>query len=83
MGDSSSIPSFEDLISRRDELRQRLKAIRRDLGTGLDRDMEDQAVQLENQDTLLEIARVAEQALAEVEKALEQSHPDASGRKSN
>ncbi|MDZ7790503.1 MAG: hypothetical protein U5L08_08440 [Xanthomonadales bacterium] len=58
------------LIERRDELRKRLDAIRRDLGGGLDRDLEEQAQQLENQETLMEIARVAEAELAEVERKL-------------
>jgi len=49
---------------------KRLQAIRRDLQGGLDRDMSDQAIQLENRDTLLEIARVTEQELAEVERQL-------------
>jgi len=49
---------------------KRLQAIRRDLQGGLDRDMSDQAIQLENRDTLLEIARVTEQELAQVEQQL-------------
>ena len=47
-----------------------LDAVKRDLGGGLDRDLEDQAQQLENRDTLLEIARVAEQELRNVEVQL-------------
>lgn len=58
------------LEQRRTELEERLKAVRRDLGGGLDRDMEDQAQQLQNRDTLLEIARVAEQELRDVEAQL-------------
>lgn len=58
------------LQQKRDELTQRLQAIRRDLQGGLDRDMSDQAIQLENRDTLLEIARVTEQELAEIERQL-------------
>lgn len=60
----------EELIKRRDELNERLAAIRRDLGGGLSRDMEDQSLQLENYDTLVEIARVAEQELADIERRL-------------
>ncbi len=60
----------EQLIERRDELRKRLEAIRRDLGGGLDRDLEEQAQQLENQETLMEIARVAEAELAEIDRQL-------------
>ncbi|WP_376692120.1 hypothetical protein [Wenzhouxiangella sp. EGI_FJ10409] len=67
----------KQLIERRDELRERLEAIRRDVGGGLERDLEDQAQQLENQETLMEIARVAEAELTEVERKL--TELDASG----
>ncbi|RFP69799.1 MULTISPECIES: hypothetical protein [unclassified Wenzhouxiangella] len=60
----------KQLLERRDELIQRLDAIRRDLGGGLDRDLEEQAQQLENQEALMEIARIAEAELAEVERKL-------------
>lgn len=59
-----------ELLKRRDELSERLAAIRRDLGGGLERDLEEQSLQLENQDTLLEIARVTEDALQQVERQL-------------
>ena len=62
--------SREELNKRREELRERLAAIRRDLGGGLARDLEDQAQQLENQDTLMEIARVTEAELEKVEAQL-------------
>lgn len=62
----------EELTQRRDELRGRIDAIRRDLAGGLDDDLEEQAQQLENYDTLLEIARVAEEELRKVEQALSQ-----------
>ena len=61
-----------ELEQKRDRLRERLASIRRDLDSGLDRDLEDQAQQLENRDTLLEIARVSEQDLREVEVQLNQ-----------
>lgn len=60
----------QQLLERRDELNKRLEAIRRDLGGGLDRDLEEQAQQLENQETLMEIARLAEAELADVERRL-------------
>lgn len=60
----------EDLLERRKALRDRLEAIRRDLGGGLERDLEDQSQQLENQDTLMEIARVAQEELEEIERRL-------------
>ncbi len=58
------------LEERREALRERLQAIQRDLGRGLDRDLEEQAQQLENYDTLMEISRVTEQELAKVEAEL-------------
>jgi RNA polymerase-binding transcription factor DksA len=61
----------ERLLKRRDELIERLDAIRRDLGGGLDRDLEEQAQQLENQETLMEIARVAQAELEEIDRRLE------------
>lgn len=60
----------EKLLERRDELVKRLEAIRRDLGGGLDRDLEEQAQQLENQETLMEIARIAQAELEDVERRL-------------
>jgi len=68
--DPELVMERKQLLERRDALRDRLAAIRRDLGGGLERDLEDQAQQLENQETLLEIARVAEAELAEVERRL-------------
>jgi len=56
----------KELEQRRDELTERLRSIRADLASGLARDMEDQSQQLENEDTLLEIARVTEQELRDV-----------------
>ncbi len=65
----------QQLIQRRDELRERLAAIKRDLRSGLDRDLSEQAVQLENRETLLEIGRLAEQELATIEQQLSTSGP--------
>lgn len=64
----------KQLEQRRDELRQRLESVRRDLGSALDRDLEEQAQQLENRDTLLEIGRVTEQELREIETQLRELH---------
>jgi len=61
----------QTLIDKRDELLERLERIRADLEGGLDTDMEEQAIQLENRDTLLEIARVTEEELEQVLKDLE------------
>lgn len=69
-----------ELIEKRDELRQRLDAILKDFGQGLDRDWEEQAIQLENAEVLDEIARVTmeelnklEQGIERIEKVLSQS----------
>lgn len=61
----------QTLIDKRDELLERLERIHADLEGGLDTDMEDQAIQLENRDTLMEIARVTEEELERVLKDLE------------
>jgi hypothetical protein len=58
---------IQSLEARRDELKGRLKAIHRDLGRGLEKDYEEQAIQLENLEVLQEIARVAESELRKVE----------------
>ncbi|HKL51100.1 MAG TPA: hypothetical protein VJ908_08035, partial [Wenzhouxiangellaceae bacterium] len=55
---------------KRDQLQQRLDAVRRDLAGGLDRDLEEQAQQLENEETLQEIVRVTEQELRDVQARL-------------
>lgn len=62
--------SIEALEARKRELEERLAAIRRDLGRGLDRDAEEQAIELENLEVLEEIGRVAEQDLRDVERRL-------------
>jgi RNA polymerase-binding transcription factor DksA len=60
----------ENLTARRDELLQRLERIRNDLKSGLEADAEEQALQLENRDTLMEIARVTEEELEAVLRQL-------------
>lgn len=60
----------EALIARRDALRSRLDAIRKDIGRGLDRDSSEQAIELENAEVLDEIARVAQVELEEIEEKL-------------
>ena len=62
--------TFQELEARREELRGRIEAIHRDLGRGLEKDYEEQSIQLENLEVLQEIARVAEQELREVEMKL-------------
>lgn len=60
----------EKLLARQKELEDRMAAIRRDLGRGLDKDAEEQAVQLENMEVLQEIARVAEEELRAISEKL-------------
>jgi hypothetical protein len=58
------------LEARKEELAKRLVAIQRDLGRGLEHNLEEQAIQLENLEVLEEISRVAEQELRDVELKL-------------
>ena len=60
----------QELLKRRDELRERLEAIKRNQRRGLDPDWEEQAIQLENADVEAEIARVTAEELAKVDAAL-------------
>lgn len=60
----------KELEQKRDQLQERLDAVRRDLAGGLDRDLEEQAQQLENEETLQEIVRVTEQELRDVQARL-------------
>ncbi len=60
----------DELIQSRDELLNRLEAIRKDLRGGLDADSKEQAIQLENMQVLQEIARVTEENLQEINKQL-------------
>ncbi len=68
----------EQLQARRDELRSRIEAIHRDIGGGLEKDYEEQAIQLENLEVLQEIVRVAEQELREIEMKLADLQANAS-----
>lgn len=61
----------ETLKRRRDELMQRLEKIRADIASGLDKDLEDQAIQLENRSALDEIERVTREELRDVQLELE------------
>ncbi len=62
----SNYEKMEDLQNRRKELEDRIQAIKSDIGSGLDPDSEEQAVQLENYEVLLELLRTAESELADV-----------------
>jgi hypothetical protein len=59
------------LLARRDELRRRLTAIEQDYRRGLDKDSEEQAVELENAEVLNGIAAALSKELQEVERQLE------------
>ncbi len=58
------------LERRRVELIERLEAIKRDYGQGLDRDSEEQAQQLENAEVLAALNEAAWKELQEVNAAL-------------
>lgn len=55
----------DELLKRQQELIDRITAIKKDFERGLDRDLEEQALQLENYEVL---QRLLEQAAAELEK---------------
>jgi DnaK suppressor protein-like, N-terminal domain len=64
----------ETLLSKKQELVERLERIKRDLGHKLSADSEEQATELENRDVILEIARVTEEELAAVNARLNESN---------
>ncbi len=53
-----------ELKNKKQELTERLEKIKKDLANGLSADSEERAVELENRDVLMEIARVTEEELA-------------------
>ena len=61
----------KELTEKREQLLQRLDAIKKDIRGGLSADFEEQAVQLENADVLAEISRVTNEELQKVTHALE------------
>ena len=61
--------SRDDLLTKQHQLIERVTAIKRDFEQGLDPDLEEQAVQLENYEVL---QRLLEQANAELDKIDEQ-----------
>lgn len=62
----------EELLAKKIELEERLDKIRQDLGHGYSADSEERAIELENRDVLIEIARVAEEDLESINKKLQQ-----------
>lgn len=61
---------LNQLERRRQELARRIDAIHKDLRHGLEKDYEEQSIQLENLEVLQEIARVAELELKAVDLEL-------------
>ncbi len=68
MADKNS--KIQELEAKRSELIERLEAIERDYRQGLERDAEEQAIQLENAEVLEGIARSARAELDRIEKEL-------------
>ena len=62
--------SKEELLSKRQELQDRIDRIRKDIAGGLEADFAEQATQLENRDVLLEIMRVSEEELETTKRKL-------------
>lgn len=60
-----------ELLARRAELLKRLDAIKRDYANELDRDMEEQAIELENAEVLEALGRQALEQLDVINKKLE------------
>lgn len=60
-----------ELLAKRAELLERLDAIKRDYANELDRDMEEQAIQLENAEVLEALGRQALEQLEAINKKLE------------
>jgi len=60
----------DQLLRKRDELQDRLDAIKADYGRGLNADSEERAQELENADVLAEISRVTLEELKSIEELL-------------
>ncbi len=60
------------LVTKRDELRDRIDRIEADYRKGLDADSEEQAQQLQNAEVLEGIAKAASEELQRIEKLLEE-----------
>ena len=64
-------PDHQELINKKNTLLTRIEDIKRDLGRGLDADLGEQAIQLENLEVLQELLRVSSEELAEVNSQIE------------
>lgn len=70
MKKTRTLETRELLLAKRAELKERLDAIKRDYANGLDRNLDEQAVQLENADVLAELGREAMEELKEIDLKL-------------
>lgn len=61
----------EALQRQRAELLERIDAIKRDYASGLDKDLEEQAIQLENAEVLEALLKQAYDELEEIERKLD------------
>lgn len=62
--------SREELLTRKQELEERLINLKKDISGKLEADFAEQATQLENRDVLLEILRVSEEELQNTKSKL-------------
>lgn len=60
----------ESLQREREEIMQRIDAIKRDYASGLDQDLEDQAMQLENAEVLEALLKQAYEELETIDRKL-------------
>ena len=66
----SNFEKMDDLQHQKEVLESKIKAIEADLKSGLDPDAEEQAIQLENYEVLLELLRMSESELTQINKKL-------------
>ncbi|MGD8234906.1 MAG: hypothetical protein PVJ65_02070 [Chromatiales bacterium] len=63
----------EELLAKRDELRQRLEQIRQDIRGGVDSDAEERVDQIANREVLEGIYRSTESELARIEEKIREA----------
>lgn len=67
---AAKVITKEDLLKQQQELIERVTAIKNDFGKGLDPDLEEQAVQLENYEVLMRLLENATIELGNIENQL-------------
>ena len=67
---AAKVITKEDLLKKQQELIERVTAIKNDFGKGLDPDLEEQAVQLENYEVLMRLLENATIELGNIENQL-------------